>query len=158
LAVLVGVISLNAPANPDQKTISGTLSTIGPNTLSLDESQNHDYPYHAATEIWRRGQDRASAAQLVADESLYAAYTETAKDGLPITSATERSDSIALVPHYIVEYRGCGGLAQTILGDVISVKNGAGLCGLHVNAKTDIWRDASAVRLGDDAVSRAVAR
>jgi hypothetical protein len=164
-AVLACVSSLSAPANPDQKTISGTLRAIGPNTISLE--LNHKVTVihiTSGTEIWRRGQDLASPAQLVLGENLYAGYTETAKDGLPIArvvAATEQDDSIALVPHHIVEHRGCGGLAETISGDVISVKNDAGRCALRVNAKTNIWRgqvfhNASAVKPGDGVVSRAV--
>lgn len=107
--------------------MAGTLTRIGADSISLE--LNHKtrlVRVSAGTEIWRCGKDVASTTQLVPGERVYAAYTETAKDGTPIATivaAAEGDDSISLIPNHIVERHGCGGLVEAVSEDMISVKS-----------------------------------
>ena len=113
-------------------------------------------------EIWRRGMDLENTGQLVAGENIYLRCTRDAGSGTMMASmvaAAQKDDGIRMEPHHIAEISGCGGRLIAIAKDTLSAKNENGICVMHLNADTDIWRgetlhDASGLKLGDEVGAR----
>jgi hypothetical protein len=116
------------------------------------------------TEIWRRGVDLKSTAELIIGDNIYVRCTKTpAPDGTPIAdvvAAVQEGSGVDLKPHDIREIRGCGGHLIDVAAASLVIANDKGTCTLRIAPATDIWRgetyhDASALRIGDEVGSRA---
>jgi hypothetical protein len=147
-----------------QKVASGALVAVQQDSISVVfNNKVNTVHVNPDTEIWRRGADLKDVRQLTLGDYISAAYTRVADDGAPVAIlvvATEQADSVTLVPHHVVEHRGCGGTLVAVTDSTISVEDsGQKVCVMRVNANTNIWRgeifhDPGALKLGDGIVSR----
>jgi hypothetical protein len=117
------------------------------------------------TEIWRRGVDLESTAQLVTGDPIFAECQQVAPDGAPIATlivAAEGEDAVYMEPHHVQEIRTCGGGLTSATRDTVTVKGDDGkVCVMQVRPETVVWRgeiyhDTSALRQGDAITARCI--
>lgn len=148
---------------PGDQCLGGTLLSAQADSITTKFNQKIiTMPLAPGAEIWRRGVDLQSPQQLVPGDNIYLRCTQSA--GGPVmaslVAAVENDDGVNIEPHHVVEIRACVGRLVAVTKKTVSVKNDAGICVLHIDAGTAIWRgetfhDTSALKLGDDIGARA---
>lgn len=146
-----------ADVPPDQ-CLGGTLLSAQKDSITTKFNQKIiTMPIAPGAEIWRRGVDLQSPQQLVPGDNIYLRCRQSA--GGPVTAslvaAVKNDDGVNMEPHRVVEISGCAGRLIAVTKDTVSVKNDKGICVLHIDADTTIWRgetfhDTSALKLGDE--------
>jgi hypothetical protein len=154
-----------SPEPPIPPAAAGRLIAVHPDSIEIKLNQKvTTIQLTPQTEIWRRGADLTSPAQLMLGENIVARYAKTAADGSPIATivtASQEGDVVWVEPNHIVEKRVCGGRLIAVAGTSISVQSDdKKVCVLQITPETEIWHgqtfhDTTALRLGDTIDARA---
>jgi hypothetical protein len=151
-----------AEVPPDQ-CLGGTLLSAQANSITTKFNQKIiTMPIAPGAEIWRRGADIRGAEQLVPGDTINLRCTP-GPGGRVMASlivAGTNDQHFEIEPHNIVEIRVCVGRLIAIGKDTLSVENDQGICVVHINAGTTIWRgetfhDTSTLKVGDHVGARA---
>jgi len=160
--VFVGVLAGQSEV-PTEQCLPGTLISIQPDSITLKFNERiTTFRLAPDAEIWRRGTDVESTRQLVLGDDIYLRCTRSADSGAVLASvvaAVQAGGFVDIEPHQVVEITVCGGHLVAFTKDTLSVSNDDGICVIHVNADTKIWRgeifhDTSALKLGDHVMAR----
>jgi hypothetical protein len=161
-------VSLAAQPQPDEtrgdQCLGGLLVSIQQDSITLKFNEKLITTRLAPDgEIWRRGVDLDSIHQLVVGDHIYLKCARAADSSVvaSMLAAVEKDDAVDLVPHHIAEIRVCTGRLVAIGNDTLSAKNENEICVIHLKPDTKIWRgeifrDTSALKLGDEVSARVV--
>lgn len=142
--------------------LPGTLISIQQDSITLKFNEKITTMRLAPdAEVWRRGTDVASLQQLVEGDNISLKCTRTGGGAVvaSVVAAVQEGSQVYMEPHHLKEITVCGGHLVAFTKETLSVKNDEGICVIHINTDTEIWRgeiyhDTSALKLGDHLMAR----